>query len=684
MEPDPTLHQLNKEALIERCLHLQKTLTDLETNVSSWIDELTRVSITNQNIKKSLTKGLQLILRASRMDGGYLHILDHKARLLRLRACLGLSKTAEDDLRVIREGEKVPGQVLKKNEALIATSITEVSDLSGSVTQEKRRMLHAGFPLVWDGKVLGTLTVVSKRHKELSEADLAILTALSQFMAAVVQNFTLLDTISLSKKQWEDAIDSVSDLVVICDPDFRIIKTNKTIFERFQLPLEDAIGRECFDLFYNGEPFSVSKEKLEMMLKKGVTYHEEVAPPRWNGIFSIFVSPILTFGTLAGSIHVIKEITHERLLERDREELTRKVSLFATGMMTVDSKGRIQNVDSGASEILGYEKQTPKGKSLSTILPSLEYQRLSENLTKAGGILDVDAIAIGKRGHAIPVSLTFRADRDQEERLGEMTIFIRETGHGAEAKSRHANSTRMTAMRDAVSILNRKVGERLDDMIAQIDRLEDGTSRPHEIKTSLQQVLVHARSIQEVLDRVRHFSEPRTDKKLEPLESSLLIERMVQMIQRKWGDSFRTKGIEFELNPDQRTLPSLRGNTQELLEAFDHLIRNSVEAMPNGGKIILRTRTDRKTVNISLIDDGNGMTSEEVDSAFDPFFTIHPQNLGLGLSIVLNVIHRHYGEVKILSEPDKGTQVSVRLPTIDKQGKKKLPPSPDSPSSVVH
>jgi len=682
MEPVSGLHHLNKDELIERCLQLQDALKELGTDATSWIEDLTAVAITNQNITKSLTKGLQLTLRASHMDGGYLHILNPEDRVLKLQACSGLSKTAEDDLKVIREGEKIPGQVLRRAEALIATNITEISDISGRVTQEKRRMLHAGFPLLWEGTVIGTLTVVSKSQREFSEGDLAILKAFSQFLTVVVQNFNLFDTVCQSKKQWEDAIDSVSDLVVICDRDFRILKTNKTIFDRFQIPLEDSIGKECFELFYNGQPFSVSREKLESMLKKGVIYQEEVAPPRWNGIFSILVSPILTFGRLAGSIHVIKEITHERLLERDREELAEKVSLFAAGIITIDSKGRIHSWNAGASEILGYEREKMKGKLLSPMLPLVDLEQLIQNVLENREVLDLETVAIVRGGGRLPVKLTLAAHPGVEEKPEGVTIFVRDMAHNAEENIRLIHSSRLTAMKKAVSSLSRKVGDRLESVMAQIVSLEEVISEPHEIKANLEQMLVEARSIRAVLKQVRRFSEERTDEQFKPLESAQLIRDIIHFVRKKWNSVFRREGIDFELNPDQRTLPSIRGNSRELLEVFDHLIRNSVEAMPKGGKIILRTRTDRKWVNIAVIDDGTGMTLEEIDRAFDPFFTTHSENLGLGLSIVDSIIRGHKGEVKLISRAGQGTQVTIQLPAIAKLKKDNPPTLTRSRASV--
>ncbi len=85
---------------------------EYKTIATSLIEGLTTVVRTDQDMAKSLTKGLQLILKASHMDGGYIHLLDPEANTLRLRACLGLAKRTEKELNTVRDGEKVPGQVL--------------------------------------------------------------------------------------------------------------------------------------------------------------------------------------------------------------------------------------------------------------------------------------------------------------------------------------------------------------------------------------------------------------------------------------------------------------------------------------------------------------------------------------------------------------------------------------------
>jgi len=85
--------------------------------------------------------------------------------------------------------------------------------------------------------------------------------------------------------------------------------------------------------------------------------------------------------------------------------------------------------------------------------------------------------------------------------------------------------------------------------------------------------------------------------------------------------------------------------------------------MAAGG--ILRVRLDRQdaqTVRITVADTGIGITQEDLPRVFDPYFTTRPSGTGLGLAIVQKIVEGHGGEVRLESEPGRGTTVTVLLP----------------------
>jgi signal transduction histidine kinase len=106
----------------------------------------------------------------------------------------------------------------------------------------------------------------------------------------------------------------------------------------------------------------------------------------------------------------------------------------------------------------------------------------------------------------------------------------------------------------------------------------------------------------------------------------------------------------------------------ELLHrALSNLVLNAMDAMPNGGTLMLRTRDASDRVRIEIADTGVGLTLEECDRLFTPYYTSKQHGTGLGLAIVQSVISDHGGTISVQSQPEHGTTFVVELPrSLDK------------------
>jgi CheY-like chemotaxis protein len=100
-----------------------------------------------------------------------------------------------------------------------------------------------------------------------------------------------------------------------------------------------------------------------------------------------------------------------------------------------------------------------------------------------------------------------------------------------------------------------------------------------------------------------------------------------------------------------------------------NLIKNGREAMPNGGKVTLSWHGDYKTANITIKDQGVGMSQETLTHIFEPFFSTKKQGTGLGLAMVRGIMSQHTGTVEIRSELGVGTTVSLVWPRFGKETK---------------
>ena len=109
---------------------------------------------------------------------------------------------------------------------------------------------------------------------------------------------------------------------------------------------------------------------------------------------------------------------------------------------------------------------------------------------------------------------------------------------------------------------------------------------------------------------------------------------------------------------------TVTADPNQIKQVITNLIINAIQAMKNGGKLIISTRKDSKNVVLAIEDTGIGIPAENISKTFIPFFTTKDvgEGTGLGLSVVYGIIRNHNGDIKVSSEPGKGTIFEVCLP----------------------
>lgn len=109
-------------------------------------------------------------------------------------------------------------------------------------------------------------------------------------------------------------------------------------------------------------------------------------------------------------------------------------------------------------------------------------------------------------------------------------------------------------------------------------------------------------------------------------------------------------------------LPSIQLDEQTLDSALFNLVKNSIEALPKGGRLEVRTRLTRYGVALDLIDTGCGMDRDTLIHMFDAFYSTKYGGSGLGLPTAKKVIEAHHGKIYVQSEVGRGTQITLEFP----------------------
>ncbi len=241
---------------------------------------------------------------------------------------------------------------------------------------------------------------------------------------------------------------------------------------------------------------------------------------------------------------------------------------------------------------------------------------------------------------------------DMMDRLNEAKAEV-ERSH-----QRLVQSEKMASMGKLTAGLAHEINNPLGGVLTCVEALRKNSDDPGQrgkylalIDTGLDRI---HRVVKQLLDfsRPRHF-EPR------PTEIAPLLERVMEMV--RYQLSLNRIEVIKELSPD---LPSIMADSHQLMQVFVNLILNAVQAMPEGGTLLIRTWKENERVAIQVKDDGVGISPTNLARIFDPFFTTKDAagGTGLGLAVSYGLIQNHGGEIRVESEEGEGAEFTVLLP----------------------
>lgn len=111
---------------------------------------------------------------------------------------------------------------------------------------------------------------------------------------------------------------------------------------------------------------------------------------------------------------------------------------------------------------------------------------------------------------------------------------------------------------------------------------------------------------------------------------------------------------------------AILADANQMKQLFINLIKNAIEAMPEGGSIYISTEKVMNEWKITIQDEGKGMSEEDIQKIYDPFFSTKTEGTGLGLTICAAILKDHHGRMDVVSELGKGTAFHIYLPVWQK------------------
>jgi len=303
------------------------------------------------------------------------------------------------------------------------------------------------------------------------------------------------------------------------------------------------------------------------------------------------------------------------------------------------------------------------------------FLRRMQILVAAGGILlavlvslwttaritrPVEALATGARAVAAG-DWNAQVDVRSGDEIGVLAAtFNHMTRQLLEQRDRLVQAERVAAWRELARRLAHELKNPLFPLQITVENLQRArASHPEQFdevfRESTATLLAELGKLRGIIGRFSDFAKmPRPQ--LEIVDLNELVRESLKLFEAQ----LRAAGVtlRLELAADVR---AIQADPSQLGRALQNLALNAIDAMPTGGTLTVRTISQDGGVRLEIADTGQGLTEEECDRLFTPYYTTKTHGTGLGLAIVQSVVSDHGGKIAVRGEPGRGTTFLIDL-----------------------
>jgi PAS domain S-box-containing protein len=509
-------------------------------------------------------------------------------------------------------------------------------------------------------------------------------------MGAFIRDITERKRVEVELKESEERFRSVgqtaSDAIISTDEEGKIIFWNNAAEDIFGYSVDEIVGRPLTILIPE-RYWKINMDGLKKAITKGSAdvfgKIVEGTMRRKDGSEFIAETSRAMGKTSKGVFFtaIIRDITKRSLME---EELQREKDFSKTIIETadvliviVDLEGKVMLFNKKAEEVTGYSREDVIGKDLfKTVFPEVHsagFIKMSQELLQGKRISPRDIVFHSKNGEERIVSNRGALLKDSEGNI--MGVL----GIGLDVTERRAMQDKLVQSEKlrALGELAGGVAHDFNNMLAAIMgraqlmkmKLEDfpeeeRSNHTLEIERGLELIERTASDGAETVRRIQEFSRTRTDDKdFIPVDLNELVAHALELTRPRWKDTAEFEGIKIHVNKELSPIFPVMGKPSEIREVFTNLINNSLDAMPRGGRITIKTFRENHWVCMKLEDTGIGMSPQVMENFFDPFYTTKgPQSTGLGMSVSYGIITRHRGSIAVESREGEGSTFTIKIP----------------------
>ncbi len=347
----------------------------------------------------------------------------------------------------------------------------------------------------------------------------------------------------------------------------------------------------------------------------------------------------------------------------DSEEQFRLIVEAApNGMLLVSEDSRIVMANASALRQFGYERDELLGRLVEVLIPGAarsEHQQHHASFMQnplarpMGGRRELFGLRKDGSEFAVEIGLT----PIQTAKGRGVVASIVDISERKRLESQLRQAERLAELGTLASGMAHEIGTPMNVILGRAEYLLHRTA-DEGMKRGLATIVTQVERITKVMNQLLAFARRRTPER-RAIDFGAIVEDSLEMFQERFSHS--RIAVEKTIAP---SLPPIRADRDQLMQVLINLVMNSLQAMPNGGRLRLSLVREGNDARLDVADTGYGMSEEIRLKAFDPFFTTKEfgKGTGLGLTVVKGILEEHGGTITLESVVEHGTTFRIRLP----------------------
>lgn len=449
--------------------------------------------------------------------------------------------------------------------------------------------------------------------------------------------------------------------MALVGPDGRWIKVNRSLCHIIGYSEEELL-KTTFQAITHPEDLDVDLNYIRQMLNGEIDYYqmEKRYFHKKGNVVWVLLSVSLFRDQEKRPLYFIsqiQDITARKEAEETQNRLNAILEATTDFVATADINGRVLYYNSAAKKMLGIDET----EDISPIMIPHTHPEwagkliLNEALPTAAqkGVWEGETAFLSRDGREIPASQVIIAHKTSDGKVAYFSTIARDITEEKRREEKMKKSDRLSV----VGQLAAGIAHEIRNPLTVLKGFIQMQSKNHENTKHFEVMLSELDRINLIISELLVLAKPQVIR-YEKKDLRTLLQNIITFLDPQ--AILNNVRISFEFLSD---IPSIECEENKMKQVFINVLKNAIEAMPNGGDILVQLKKQgQEYVLIRVIDQGCGIPEERLSKLGEPFYSTKEKGTGLGLMVSYKIIKDHQGSIQISSQMNKGTTVDVILP----------------------